>query len=188
MWHAMIIAAASFIISWPPVPSAEMADGMRVYRATAAGDWAMIADIPAPDTMYTDTAAVMNRRYYYMIRSYRADSLSAPSRIVVGTAFGNGFDPLVEWFWTGENNAVLYSVYLPDTPWDIEYNDAGWYDALSITADVDVAAPFGVVNLSDYSFFGESFTDSTDASDILNIYGKRSRYFPVFFKRTEVAP
>ena len=187
MWRALIIAAAAFTISWTPVPPAEMIDGVRVYRAAAAGNWAMIADLPPADTMFTDTTVVMNRRYYYMVRSYRADSLSPPSRIVVGTRFGNAGDPMVAAFWVGVNDSVLYSVNLPETPWTIEYFDRGNYDALSIVADVDYVVPFGVVNVSDFSVFGGTH-DQSDVPIFQSIYGEQSRYFPVFFKRTEVAP
>lgn len=137
MFRALIIAAASFTISWQPIPPAENADGVKVYRATNTGIWGLIATIDVPDTFHIDSTAVFNRRYYYVVRSFGDAGLGPHSRIVVGTDFGRAGDPLVAHFWVGVNDSVLYSIHLSDTWRLVEYHDRGFYDALSITSPTE---------------------------------------------------
>lgn len=180
----------TFSIQWDPAPADQQVDRYIVYRAIGVtGEFAILG--VTTDATMIDSFVTNHDVHRYGIASMRDDppDTSTMGCIVRGRVF---VVTKIDTIWRNAHHgtcefgdSMLVVFILPSAPWDvfaIDNNDD--YASFGATCDFDFNEN-GIVDLSDFSFFGESDPDSITMNQFVNMYGKQSRYFPTFRKVTQ---
>jgi len=164
------VIVASFTVSWNASPVVENVDGYRVYRRDRHEAEAMIYE--GVDTAHVDSTVENGRRYYYTVESYRGGEVSVRSRVVSGArvdfAEGRATDTVNTW--KGAGGCDLTVVLAPPLPGALTLGNYTDDERVSYSCEFDVTGD-GVLDLSDFSFFGEWYVEHGDLS-MLSKFGE----------------
>ena len=183
----VIAYIASFTLSWREPPADQRVDRCIVYRAIGNGEFAILGT--SIDTMMIDSTVTHYVAHRYGVTAQRDAPFEGESDmrcILTGRAIIVVRDDSLRLYAHAgrcvNGDSMLCVFYLPSAPWDVfAIDNTNEFASFGATCEFDYNHD-GIVDLSDFSFFGERDPDAIAFEQFINMYGKQSRYFPTFRK------